>query len=287
MEFVDVKNDIAFRKIFGNNNKKIILISFLNAVLHLEGDKRIKSIILVNPFQLPILPNMKTSIIDVKATDFMGNTFIVEMQVADIIGMDKRLLYYTSKEYSQQIVSGEQYTELNPVIFIGIFDFKFTEGLDYFSHHAICNVVTQERIIKDMDFYFIELPKFVKKSKDLNNVMDKWIYFIKEAENLNVVPSDLDDEGLKEAYVDANKNTWSKSELDAYNYAGMREQDARGRLQKAELRGELRGAEKNTREIILKNWQKGKTVEEIADFMELPLETVQKVVVAYEEGLEN
>ena len=123
MKFVDIKNDIAFRKIFGNDKKKEILISFLNAVLHWEGDKRIQSITIANPFQMPILPNMKTSIIDVKATDFRGNTFIIEMQVADIIGMDKRLLYYTSKEYSQQIVSGEKYTELNPVIFIGIFDF--------------------------------------------------------------------------------------------------------------------------------------------------------------------
>ena len=98
MTFVDVKNDIAFRKIFGNENKKVILISFLNAVLHLEGDTRIKSITIENPFQLPILPNMKASIIDVKAKDFRGNIFIIEMQVADVVAMDKRLLYYTSKD---------------------------------------------------------------------------------------------------------------------------------------------------------------------------------------------
>ena len=212
MKFVDIKNDIAFRKIFGNDKKKEILISFLNAILHLEGDKRIQSITIVNPFQMPILPNMKTSIIDVKAKDFKGNTFIVEMQVADVIGMDKRLLYYTSKEYSQQIVSGEKYTELNPVIFIGIFDFDFTTGTEYLSHHAICNVETKERVIKDMDFYFIELTKFKKLAKDLTDITDKWIYFIKEAENLDVIPSDLNDNGLKEAYQDANQNTWSQAE---------------------------------------------------------------------------
>jgi len=50
-----------------------------------------------------------------------GNTSIVEMQMAHVDGMDKRLLYYTSKEYGQQIEGGEKYTELNPVIFIGIF----------------------------------------------------------------------------------------------------------------------------------------------------------------------
>jgi predicted transposase/invertase (TIGR01784 family) len=278
MTFVDIKNDIAFRKIFGNENKKIILISFINAVLHLEGTKRIKAITIANPFQLPILPNMKTSIIDVKATDFRGNTFIIEMQVADIMGMDKRLLYYTSKEYSQQIVSGEKYTELNPVIFIGIFDFNFTKGTDYFSHHAICNVKTQERLIKDMDFYFIELSKFLLLPKDLNNVIDKWIYFIKESENLDVIPDNLEDEGLKEAYLDANKNTWTKEELNAYDYAAMREQDERGRMEKAMLQAK----EKTIYELVMNMQSEGIPIVQIAKIAKLTVEEVTDIVEKFD-----
>jgi predicted transposase/invertase (TIGR01784 family) len=285
MKFVDIKNDIAFRKIFGNDKKKEILISFLNAVLHLEGDKRIKTITIANPFQLPILPNMKTSIIDVKARDFKGNTFIIEMQVADIIGMDKRLLYYTSKEYSQQIVSGEKYTELNPVIFIGIFDFPFTEGEAYFSHHAICNVETKERVIKDMDFYFIELPKFKKLVKDLNNITDKWIYFIKEAENLDVIPDNIDDDGLKEAYADANQNTWSQAELDAYNYAAMREQDDRGRIamaeQKAQLKGKEEGKEEAETELVIEMHKDGLPNDRIAKIAKMSIERVEQIIKNY------
>jgi predicted transposase/invertase (TIGR01784 family) len=269
MKFVDIKNDIAFRKIFGNDKKKEILISFLNAVLHLEGENRIKSITIANPFQLPILPNMKTSIIDVKAKDFKGNTFIVEMQVADIIGMDKRLLYYTSKEYSQQIISGEKYTELNPVIFIGIFDFHFTEGDDYFSHHAICNVETKERVIKDMDFYFIELPKFNKIAKNLNNITDKWIYFIKEAENLDVIPDNVDDEGLKAAYADANQNTWSKAELEAYDYSAMREQDERGRMEKSLQKGIQKGKEETEIEAVIGFYENGVPIPIIAKSLKI------------------
>jgi predicted transposase/invertase (TIGR01784 family) len=274
MKFVDIKNDIAFRKIFDNDKKKEILISFLNAVLHLEGDKRIKSITIANPFQMPILPNMKTSIIDVKARDFKGNTFIIEMQVADIIGMDKRLLYYTSKEYSQQIISGEKYTELNPVIFIGIFDFPFTQGGAYFSHHAICNVETKERVIKDMDFYFIELPKFKKLAKDLTNITDKWIYFIKESENLDVIPDNIDDDGLKEAYADANQNTWSQAELDAYNYAAMREQDDRGRIAKAELKAE----QKKEIKAVIGLYENGVSMTIIANSLKITEEKVIEII---------
>ncbi len=274
MKFVDIKNDIAFRKIFGNDKKTEILISFLNAIMHLEGDKRIKSITIANPFQLPILPNMKASIIDVKAKDFIGNTFIVEMQVADVIAMDKRLLYYTSKEYSQQIVSGEKYTELNPVIFIGIFDFDFTTGTEYLSHHAICNVETQERVIKDMDFYFIELTKFQKLAEDLNNITDKWIYFIKEAENLNVIPSNLNDIGLTEAYQYANQNSWTQAELDAYNYAGMREQDDRGRMEKALQKG----IEKKEKEAVLGFYAIGISEEQISIALKISLEKVKEII---------
>ncbi len=229
MTFVDVTNDIAFRKIFGTESKKNILVSFLNAILKLEGEDRIAEVEILNPYQLPIIRNLKATIIDVRARDKAGRSFIIEMQVADLDGMDKRLLYYSSKEYAAQIAVGDQYHKLRPVIFIGIFDFPFTQGDHYFSHHSICNVETGERIIKDMDFFFIELPKFNKSSAELATIADKWIFFIKEAENLNVIPENSNDEGLVQAYQDANRQSWNKEEWDEYIYAGMREQDARGR----------------------------------------------------------
>ena len=270
MQFVDVKNDIAFRKIFGDENKKVILISFLNAVLRLKGRNRIEEITLDNPFQLPILPNFKASIIDVKATDNYKNTFLVEMQVADVLGMDKRLLYYTSKEYSQQIVSGEKYTELKRVIFIGIFDFNFTKGDEYLSHHAICNVNTGEQIIKDMNFHFIELPKFLKQPQELDNVTDKWIYFLKKAETLDVIPDNLKDEGLKEAYLYANKNTWTKAELDAYDYAGMRRQDGIGQVQKA------------VRDMVVNALKEGLSFEIISKISGVAVSEIEKIAEAGE-----
>jgi predicted transposase/invertase (TIGR01784 family) len=257
MEFADVKNDIAFRKIFGNDNKKIILISFLNAVMKLKGREAIVTVEILNPYQLPIIKNLKSSIIDVKARDKKGKTYIIEMQVAEPHGLDKRLLYYASKEYAQQIESGEQYTQLKPVIFIGIFDFKFTEGGKYLAHHAVCDVENGERTIKDMDFYFIELPKFNKPLSELTEITDKWIYFIKEAKTLHLIPDDVDDEGLKTAYQDANKHTWTKEELAAYDYAAMREQDERGIIELAEKRAEIRTEKRSKIEVAKKMKSEG------------------------------
>ncbi len=282
MKFVDMTNDIAFRKIFGNENKKIILISFLNAVLKLEGNSCIADVEILNPYQLPIIKNLKASIIDVRAKDKQGNTYIVEMQVSEPDGLDKRLLYYVSKDYSQQIESGEQYTKLRPVIFIGIFDFPFTQGVKCLSHHAVCDVEDGERVIKDMDLYFIELPKFNKPLSELETITDKWIYFIKEAENLDVIPENVDDEGLKAAYNEANKHSWTKEDLDAYDYSEMREQDERGKFQlaerRAEQRGEQRGEEKKETETVLKFHDKGMTDREIADLLDIPIERVKEVM---------
>jgi len=277
MQFVDIKNGIAFRKIFGNQNKKIILISFLNAVMKLEGSSRIADVEILNPYQLPIIKNLKASIIDVKARDKRGKTYIIEMQVAEPDGLDKRLLYYASKEYSQQIESGEQYPKLAPVIFIGIFDFPFTPGTKYLSHHAVCDIENGDRVIKDMDFYFIELPKFNQPLASLTELTDKWIYFIKEAESLTVIPDNVDDEGLKEAYHDANKHSWEKEELEAYDYSAMREQDERGKIELAEKKGES----KKETETVIKLHVKGRSDEEISDLLDIPIERVREITKQY------
>ncbi len=274
MKFVDVKNDIAFRKIFGNEKKKIILISFLNAVLSLEGQDRVKEVTLLNPFQLPRLVGEKSSVIDVKATDEKGATFIIEMQVAEQEGFNKRALYYTCKDYAGQIKIGEEYPKLRPVYFIGILDFNYFSGKNYLSSHLIVDEETGECVFKDMQFRFIELPKFNKKALELQNIIDKWTFFIKNADELEVMPDNVDDEGLKEAYEEAAQYNWTKEEYDAYIYAGMREQDARGRIELAVKRGE----ESVRNKLIIGFYNNGVSISMIAKSVGISEQEVAAVI---------
>ncbi len=62
----------------------------------------------------------------------------------------------------------------------------------------------------------------------MTTIVDQWLYFIKNAESLEVIPDNVKDEGLKHAYQDADKHNWTKKELEAYDYALMREQMERG-----------------------------------------------------------
>jgi predicted transposase/invertase (TIGR01784 family) len=150
------------------------------------------------------------------------------------------------------------------------------------SHHTVCDVEDGERIIKDMELYFIELPKFNKSLTELVTITDKWIHFIKEAENLNLIPENVDDEGLKAAYYEANKHSWTKEDLEAYDYSEMREQDERGKVQLAEKRGEkrgeLRGEEKKETETVLKFHNKGMTDQEISDLLDIPSDRVEQII---------
>ena len=247
MKFVDVTNDIAFKRIFGNENKKLALISFLNAVLNLKKKGVIKEVTIKNPYQLPKYHDGKSTIVDVKATDKKGNVFIVEMQVAEVKDFDKRVLYYASQSYTDQIERGDLYPNLKPTYFIGILDFNITKNTNYLSRHKILDLETQEQVIKNMEFTFIELQKFKKSSTELKTIIDQWVYFIKNAENIAVIPDVITDKGLKEAFIEADKHNWSKQELEDYNKIFIREQDERGRfelgMERAEKKGKQKGIE--------------------------------------------
>lgn len=221
MKFVDVKNDVAFHKIFGNANKTITLISFLNAVLFADGSNRVVSVTVENPYLFPPVPAGKTSILDVKATDQGGRKFIVELQVAEKVGFDKRVQYYVARDYSTQIERGDDYPKLKPTYFIGILDFNFTQNPSYFSTHQTVDTMTGENLLSDVKYFFIELRKFDKKEHELVSMVDKWAYFIKNAEHLAVIPSNVDDDGLKTAYLDADQQSWTKAERDAYDDFGI------------------------------------------------------------------
>ena len=243
MRFVNPKNDVAFKKIFGDENHKEILISFLNAVLNLQGVHEIADLTILNPYQAPKLAELKYTLLDVRAIDKRGVTFIVEMQVEQVAGYQKRFLYYGAKAYAGQIERGDDYPKLNQVIFIGILDFVGFEGEEYLTRHLITNQVTQKQELDGMEFNFIELPKFTKQEHELTTLLDKWVYFLKYASDLEVIPDSADTKSLKAAYEVAERFRWSRYELELYDYWGIKAQDERGIAIAAEERGERRGKE--------------------------------------------
>jgi len=258
MKFVNPKNDIAFKKIFGDAHHTEILISFLNAVLGLEGERQINTIELLNPYQAPRIDIFKETILDIRATDQRGITFIVEMQVENLEGLLKRFLFYAAKAYVSQVKRGEDYPRLNQVILVGILDFSAFEGTNYLTHHLILNTETFKQEIKELAFSFIELPKFTKTADKVETVLEKWVYFLKHAYQLDAVPSNVRESPLQAAYEQANAFGWSREELEIYDYWSIKAQDARGGIEYALAEGERKGREEGKREGREEGERKGR-----------------------------
>jgi predicted transposase/invertase (TIGR01784 family) len=123
MIFINPKTDFAFKKIFGSEQSKDILISFLNALLY-EARPVIEDLQILNPYLAPRIRGVKDTYLDVKAKLQDGTTVIIEMQVLNVEGFEKRILYNATKAYSIQLDSGEDYKLLEPVIALTITDFE-------------------------------------------------------------------------------------------------------------------------------------------------------------------
>ncbi|WP_065095473.1 MULTISPECIES: Rpn family recombination-promoting nuclease/putative transposase [unclassified Wolbachia] len=228
-KFLDARNDIAFRRIFGTEKNKDILIHFLNDILGLTDDNKIKDVSFLSPIQDPVIASQKQSIVDVLCVDSTGIKTIIEMQVAKTTGFEKRAQYYAAKAYSSQADVGDQYHDLKGVIFIAIADFiLFPNKLAYKSDHVTFDKMTFEHDLRDFSFTFIELPKFKKREDQLENIVEKWCYFFKHAgetseEDLKkIIGSDLI---IGRAYDELNQYNWSKKERLAYDQAKKRTDD--------------------------------------------------------------
>ena len=239
MRFVDPKNDVAFKKIFGDSGKTEILISFLNAVLELPSP--IESLTYTSTYQTPMIEELKYTSLDVKAVDSNGREFIVEMQVEGNEKFGKRALYYLAKSYVGQIKVAEEYEKLKPAYFVGILNFNMFNGDNCLTRHIFINQDTQQQDLKDFEFNFIELKKFNKSDKELTCIVDKWLFFLKNAGDLDIIPPTITESALLEAFDSADQMKWTKKELEAFDYWSGKEGDRKAQLATAENKGIAKG----------------------------------------------
>ncbi|WP_130471784.1 Rpn family recombination-promoting nuclease/putative transposase [Candidatus Magnetaquicoccus inordinatus] len=296
MQFIDPRIDFAFKMIFGSEDGKDILISFLESLLGLTGEKRLKEITLLDPFLAPRILGMKSSVLDVRCLDHRGVQYIVEMQVSRVRAFLKRIQYNAAKSYVHQIANAEEYPKLNQVIAITITDFiLFPEFVHCVSAHEMRETLSGESLLREILYYFIELPKFDRSWQSLDNLLDKWIYFIRFASSLEEIPATLAEPVLQHAFAKARLAGMNREELEYYDKAAMAVQDARGALElaveEAEQRGVERGKQEGREEGREEGRQKG-TAETLLQLLQLrfgplPVAIRDKVATAELPALES
>ena len=261
MQFLDVKTDYAFKKVFGSIDSKDILISFLNALIYNESKIKIKDLTIVDPYNIPMIKGVKDTFVDVKALLNDDTTVIIEMQVLNHKGFEKRILYNAAKNYSIQLNKAEDYHLLNPVIALTIVDFNMFEENDNIINRF--KLIEKETFINyndDIELVFIELPKFKNSIEELKNIKDEWIYFVKNAGSLEYIPKNLD-KAIQNALENINEANMSKDELEAQHKRKEFISIQRLAILKADEDGFEKGLEKGLEKGIEQGIEQGRVEE--------------------------
>ncbi len=248
-KFLDPKNDFLFKRLFGTEKNKDILIYFINSILHLAGEDAVQDVTYLKTIQDPEVAYKKQSVVDVLCRDQTGTQFIIEMQVAKTPGFEERAQFYAAKAYINQMNAGEKYHDLKEVIFIAITDYvMFPNKASWKSDHVTLDKKTFEQDLKAFSFTFIELPKFKRTIDELTTIEEKWAYFFKHANE--TTEDELtallgDDVVLKKAFDESTKYSMNEEEWNSYEAALKHERDARAieeqKLMDAEAKGKSAG----------------------------------------------
>jgi len=249
MTFINPKTDFAFKKIFGSKKSKEILMSFLNAILYQEREI-IQDLEILDPYQSPRIQGIKDSYLDVKAVITGNKTVIIEMQVLNVLGFEKRVLYNAAKAFSIQLGVGEDYNLLNPVIALTITDFEmFPNNAKVISRYCLKEKEELTDYTDDIELVFVELPKFNKTLEESETLTDKWLYFLKFANTLKDVPPPMGTiPAIKQAFTIARQNKLTKRELEALEKRELFIQDSYNAIRKAKLEGKKEGKEEGRQE---------------------------------------
>jgi predicted transposase/invertase (TIGR01784 family) len=216
--YLDPKNDLVFKRIFGEHPD--LLISFLNALMPLEQGQEIESIEYLPAEIVPDNPLKKNSIVDVRCIDNRGRQFIVEMQMEWTESFTRRMVFNAPKAYVRQLGKGWEYRILQPVYGLSIFNEIYDHKTEEFYHHyQIINCENSEEVIEGLEFVFVELPKFRPEKWADRRMAVLWLRFLREMEDqcTGVAGDLLADKQIRQAVDICEEGAFTTAELAAYD----------------------------------------------------------------------
>ena len=258
MRFIDPKTDFAFKRIFGSDDSTAALISFINAALQLEGERLVDNVEIRPPNKARRTPREKESIVDIACTDKSGVRYLVEMQVQKVKGFANRMFYNLAGAYSEQLRSGDSYLQLSDVVIISVMDFTLLEDTELW--HSIFFMKEKRTNYAPFDQFrlcCVELTKFNKTEKELSGMMDKWAYFLKEVDGLEVRPEALGEPEFDVPFEKAEMGKLTRDEKTNYEVSLQKIRDDHGKIEEGEDRGMKKGMEKGMEKGMKKGMEKG------------------------------
>lgn len=239
--YVNFYTDFAFKKLFGTEVNKELLISFLNSLF--DGREVIKDLKYLNGEHLGHVAAERKAVFDVYCENEQGEKFLIEMQKAEQDYFKDRRIYYSSFPIQEQAPRGKWNFELQRIYTIGILNFVFDKNSDDYMHYEVklMDIRTKEVFFDKLTYLYLEMPKFRKTEAELVTLLDKWLYAIKNLSSLMERPVALQEAVFKRLFEQAEIAAFNKEELHDYRESQKDFWDLNSVLETAERKGIEKG----------------------------------------------
>jgi predicted transposase/invertase (TIGR01784 family) len=292
-KYINPFTDYGFKRLFGEEPNKDLLLDFLNELLR-EEQGEIKELTYLKNENLASTELNRKAIFDLYCTNDKGEKFIVELQKTKQKFFKDRTVYYATFPIREQAVTGSEWSfELKKVYTIAILDFVFDEDEsepDKLRYDVKLSDIETHKVFYDkLTFIYLEMPKFNKTIEQLETRYDKWLFILKNLHKLDRIPDKLRESIFLKLFETAEIAKFTQQEYMEYEDSLKYYRDIKNSLDTAREEGRELGIEvgkeigreegerRKQMEIALKMKQAGISIDEIAVFTGLTKDIISKL----------
>jgi len=290
--YIDPFTDFGFKRLFGEECNKDLLLDFLNELLH-QKEGKIVSLTYMKSEQLGRSEADRKAVFDLHCENEKGEKFIVEMQKTKQTFFKDRALYYSTFPIVKQAIPGDWSYELKAVYTVAILDFVFEEDkkdVDKYRYDVMLTDIETHKIFYDkLKFVYLEMPKFTKEVDELETHFEKWMYVLKNLKRLNNIPDKLRERIFEKIFETAEIAKLSSEEYEQYVISLKTYRDYKNSIDTAREEGEAIGIEKGEAigiekgeakkaiEIAKKLKSRGMLSDQVSEITGLPIEEIENL----------
>ncbi len=294
--YISPFTDFGFKRLFGEEPNKDLLIDFLNELLRDEQGE-IVDLTYLKTEHLGASKLDRKAIFDLYCENEKGEKFIVELQKSKQNFFKDRALYYSTFPIREQAKRNDWNFELKAIYTIGILDFVFDEDKDdpekFFYKVKLQDIETNKLFYDKLTFIYLEMPKFNKTLEELESHFDKWMYVIRNLNRLENVPEKLQERIFNKLFDTAEIAKFTQQQYLDYEESLKYYRDLQNSIdtsfmegkeegiKEGEVKGIQKGIQKGIITVAINMLSAGKSVEEVSEMTGLSIQEIEKLWQAY------
>ena len=277
-KYVNPFTDYGFKRLFGEEPSKDLLLDFLNELLS-EEQGRITNLTYLKTDRLGTTEEQRKAVFDLYCENEQGEKFIVELQKTKQKFFKDRTVYYSTFPIREQAERGSEWNfELQAVYTIAILDFVFdddyTEPEKYRYDVKLTDIDTCKVFYDKLTFIYLEMPKFQKELKEINTRFEKWLYIIRNLNKLERIPDELREGIFERLFEIAEIAKFSPKEAEDYEDSLKIYRDLKNSIMTAQEEA----VNNRNKEIVKLMLSENETKEKISRFTGLTIQEIERIM---------